>query len=285
MPETEKIEPLNLPGLTDYHCHCDYSIDAVGTIEDYCRAALHMNLAEICFTTHWDTSTLGDTKDNVIRIKGEPKPAIPDNLVPYVDHVHRAAKRFHPEGLVVKLGLEYGWFPGCEKAAADLKARFDFDHFMCGIHELDGLCFSCEKCFLSCFAAYTVEELVDKYVGEVVSAAQSGLFDCFAHLDYLRKYAEAHYGPDLNKLLLAGLTERAFPALVESDTALEVNTSAIRRHFDEYFPGTKIINAARRAGVSVHYLGSDAHAPNQVGFDFDAAAALTSSWTQAWCED
>jgi histidinol-phosphatase (PHP family) len=122
-------------------------------------------------------------------------------------------------------------------------------------------------------------------VDEIVAAASCGLFDCIAHLDYLRKYGEKFYGPRLNELLLDQLIQRAFPALRESGTAIEVNTSAIRRNFDDYFPRAAVVNAARRVGVEVRNLGSDAHAPHQVGSDFDAAAALVSPRFEAWCED
>jgi len=285
MPDLHRLEPLSNLGLTDYHCHCDYSIDATGTIEEYCEAALRRGLAEICFTTHWDTNPAGGGQDNVIRIKGKPEPTLPDNLAPYVDDVHRAREEFAPRGLSVVLGLEFGWYPDCEESAARLKERYSFDYFLCGIHELDDRCFSCEQCFPKCFPHYTVDQLVEKYVGEVGAAARSGLFDCIAHLDYIRKYGEAYYGPRLNELLLGQLIERVFPLMVAAKTALEVNTSAIRRKFSDYFPRAAIVNAARRAGVEARYLGSDAHAPNQVGYDFDAAAPLVSPWFEAWCED
>jgi histidinol-phosphatase (PHP family) len=285
MPDFNPIEPLSTPGLTDYHCHCDYSIDAQGTIDEYCEAALRRGLAEICFTTHWDTNPVSSGQDNVIRIAGQPRLTVPDHLAPYVDDVLRAREEFAPRGLSVVLGVEFGWYPGCEETAAALKDRYCFDFFLCGIHELEGRCFSCEQCYPKCFPHYTAEQLIEKYVGEIDAAARSGLFDCIAHLDYIRKYGERYYGPRLNELLLAKLVERAFPALIAGNTALEVNTSAIRRRLNDNFPRVAIVNAARRSGVEVRYLGSDAHAPDQVGYDFDAAAALVSPWSEAWCED
>ncbi|MCX6834776.1 MAG: histidinol-phosphatase HisJ family protein [candidate division Zixibacteria bacterium] len=285
MPDFSPIEPLATPGLTDYHCHCDYSIDAYGTIDEYCEAALQRGLAEICFTTHWDTNSVSSGQDNVIRIGGQSRPTVPDNLAPYVDDVLRARESSAPRGLSVVLGVEFGWYPGCEETAAALRDRYRFDHFLCGIHELEGCCFSCERCYPNCFPHYSAEQLVEKYVSEVETAAHSGLFDCIAHLDYIRKFGEAYYGPGLNDLLLKQLAERAFPALVAGNTAIEVNTSAIRRGFKDNFPRVAIVNAARRAGVEVRHLGSDAHAPNQVGFDFDAAASLVSPWSEAWCDD
>ncbi|MEW5795984.1 MAG: histidinol-phosphatase HisJ family protein [Candidatus Zixiibacteriota bacterium] len=282
MRELDNIVPLNNLGLTDYHCHCDYSIDAVGTIDEYCEAALKRGLAELCFTTHWDTGPLSGDR---IRIDGHEKPAVPDNLAPYVDDVLRAREKYYQRGLWVVLGLEYGWYPNCQESVIALKDRYHFDFVLCGVHELDGRCFSCEGCFPNCFPHYSVEQIVDKYVGEIVAAAETGLFNCIAHLDYLRKYGQGFYGPRLNELLLDRLISVAFPVLRSTGTALEVNTSAIRRKFDDYFPRAAIVNAARKAGIEVRYLGSDAHAPDQVGYDFDAAVALVSPWFEAWCED
>jgi histidinol-phosphatase (PHP family) len=285
MLDLNQIEPLNISGLSDYHCHCDYSFDAEGTVYEYCEVALKRGLSEICFTTHWDTSPLCEGEDNVIRINGEFKPALPDNLQPYVDDVRRVGEVFYSRGLAVKLGLEFGWFPGCEEQAARLKERFDFDHFLCGIHELGKYCFCCRHSYIRCFEPYSVEQVIDLYAREVIAAARSGLFHCIAHLDYIRKFGQAYYGPALNDLLLERAGPSMFEALRESNTALEVNTSAIRRGFNEYFPKTRMVNAARRAGVNFYYLGSDAHQPSEVGFDFDTAAALVSPSSEAWCED
>ena len=48
----------------------------------------------------------------------------------------------------------------------------------------------------------------------------------------------------------------------------------MRKCLESYYPSTSIINEARRAGVAVRYLGSDAHKPQHVGYDFDIAAPL-----------
>jgi histidinol-phosphatase (PHP family) len=75
-----------------------------------------------------------------------------------------------------------------------------------------------------------------------------------------------------------------FAALKHSDTELEINTAAIRTGLKEYYPRTEIINLARREGVAVRRLGSDAHRPEQIGFDFEAASALAPAFI-AGCDD
>jgi len=285
LPDNLRIERLDLEGLADYHCHCDYSIDATGTIDEYCQAALKRGLAELCFTTHYDAGPSLNADDAVIRINGERRPATPDNLAPYVDDVKKAAAIYLPQGLSVKLGVEFGWYPGAEEAAARLKERFGFEYVLCGIHELDGLCFCCNHCYEKCFSRFPVEVAVEHYTDQLVAAAESRLFSTIAHLDYIRKFGHKFYGPKLDDLLLQQAKERVFPALIAGNTCLEVNTSAMRRGLADFFPRIKLINAARKAGVDVHYLGSDAHRPQDVGAEFDAAAPLATMAANAWCED
>jgi histidinol-phosphatase (PHP family) len=273
LPESNKIEPLGIHGLADYHCHCDYSSDARGTVDEYCEAALQRGLVEICFTTHYDANPNSEGKEEYILVAGKKAPVIPDSLEPYVNDVRKAHEKYYPMGLMVKAGVEFGWYPGCESEVGTIQNRFEFDYLLCGIHELENLCFCCRDTFKRCFDRYSVETMVDRYVTEVKAAANSGLFNTIAHLDYVRKYGLEYYGDSLDAVLRERLPE-TFPSLTVTGIALEVNTAGLRKGLDSYFPRMDILNAARRAGVEITYLGSDAHRPEQVGFDFDAAAAL-----------
>ncbi|MFZ5979487.1 MAG: histidinol-phosphatase HisJ family protein [Candidatus Zixiibacteriota bacterium] len=275
MPENYQIKPLYSTGLADYHCHPNYSVDAVGTIDEYCEAARSRNLVEICFTTHFDTNpdSIGD-EDNVIVVRGEKLPATVDNLAVYVEDVRWAHDKYYPLGLSVKLGVEVGWYPGCEKIVTALKERYDFDHVLCGIHELNNVCFCCRNRYEKCFAGFdSMAAMLEAYFREVAAAARTGLFDCIAHFDYYKKYGEKHYGAEINSGW-EPYAEDIFAVLKRSETALEVNTAGLRKGNNDYYPAIKIVNAARKAGVTVAFLGSDAHAPNEIGYDFDAASAL-----------
>ncbi len=267
------IEPLHIDGLSDFHVHCDYSIDASGTIEEYCEAALERELAEICFTTHFDSNPKSDGFANYIRIKGEKKPASPENLAPYVNDVQAAQEKYYPLGLSVKLGLEFGWYHGCEEKVQRIKEWYDLDYLMVGVHEIKDICFCAASTFEQCFSKLRMEEAVEDYYRQVCEAARSGLFATIAHLDYYRKYGEQFYGAEIHRAHLPYM-EEVFAALKESGTALEINTAARRKGLDSYFPSMELINSAKRAGVEILYLGSDAHAPEQVGYDFETAAHL-----------
>lgn len=275
MPDLSALEPLHHRSLPDYHCHCDYSIDAVGSIDDYCQAAIQRGIVELCFTTHFDTNPKARREVNLIRINGEDKEATPDNLAPYVDDVHRAHETYFAMGLQVKLGIEIGYWPGCEEMVSNLRERYGFDHVLCGIHELEGLCLCCKSEYKACFDRYSLDTMLETYYEYATKAAESGVFDAIAHLDYYRKFGLAHYGDDIEKRHEQFLPD-LFAAMTKTHTALEINTSALRRNLKDYFPTVPTLTRAKRAGVEVTFLGSDAHRPEHVGYDFDAAVSLLS---------
>jgi histidinol-phosphatase (PHP family) len=267
------IVPLSPTGLSDYHCHCVYSVDATGSIDDYCKAALKRNLAELCFTTHYDVNPRSVDGLGMMSVEGEQRPADHDSLAMYVEDVRLAHERFYPLGLSVVLGLEYGWYKGCEEDVLRLREKFGFDYLLAGVHEIEDICYCCSHSYERCFERYPVEKMAEVYYREVIGAARSGLFNTIAHLDYYRKYGELYYGPSVHQAHRSYMTE-VFKALRDSGTALEVNTAARRKGLNSFYPQTEVINAARRAGVDVIYLGSDAHAPEQVGADFEEACLL-----------
>lgn len=283
MSEEYKIVPLVGEGLCDYHCHCDFSVDAVGSIDEYCQTAIRRNLAELCFTTHYDTNYKVDFSDNYMRIDSTKVQANPDNLQAYVDAVHRAQDAYYPLGLSVKLGLEFGWYETAEKSAEEVKKRYDFDYFLCGLHQLEDRCFWSHDEQKGSFDLMTLAAFAEKYFASLTHAAESGLFDSIAHFDYYKRKAYEYYGNEVADAHQPHL-EQLFAALKKSDTGIEINTAAQRHGLDEYYPKIEIINAAKKAGVKVIRTGSDAHHPGQVGYDFELAAALIPSMLTG-CED
>ncbi|MEW5994030.1 MAG: histidinol-phosphatase HisJ family protein [Candidatus Zixiibacteriota bacterium] len=283
MPSDQaKLTPLPHPGLADYHCHCGFSADAAGAIDEYCEAAIQRGLAELCFVTHYDSSPHSRHVDTLIRINGRDERVNCDNLALYVDAVRQAHEKYYPAGLSVKLGIEISWWDGCADDVVELRRRYEFDHVLCGLHELDGRRFVSPR-FGENFEGWSAAEFVERYYSESVKAARTGLFDAMAHLAYYLRFGVGHYGDGIYTAHRP-FVEELFTALRESETALEINTAAIRHGFHHYYPPMDIINAAGKAGVAVRFLGSDAHRPEQVGFDFEAAAALIPD-TIAWCDD
>jgi histidinol-phosphatase (PHP family) len=273
-PEKESLNMFrNHYPLADYHVHPDFSFDAVGTIDEYCRAAMQKGLSEICFTTHYDSNPILPERDRVIRLNGNLFPNSVERMKSYVEATYQANERYFPLGLAVKCGVEFGYYPGCEKEMAELFRTYRFDYRMGAVHEVDDINICYDEHMEKCRGRMKLEDLMDRYFELVRLAASSGLLDSIAHLDMYKKYGIKHFGEDI---LTAhrGRIEAVFEALVENGTGLEINTSAVRRGHSEYYPSMEIINMARAAGASIVAIGSDAHKPEDVAYDFEAAAAI-----------
>ena len=100
----------------DYHVHPDYSVDATGTLREFCDKAIEIGLSEIVFTTHVDCNPAFEGY-NFIRINGENKPVNTDSLKKYRDDVYELANGNDPVSIMVRCGVEidysiYYYFPG-----------------------------------------------------------------------------------------------------------------------------------------------------------------------------
>ena len=106
------------------------------------------------------------------------------------------------------------------------------------------------------FAEHPIEDWIAGYFKKAEEIAESELFNVIAHLDVYKRYGIAAYG-DKIRTAHEPYIEGLFDKMKEHGLALEINTSGIRHGIGEYYPSMGILNAARRAGVSVATIGSD----------------------------
>ena len=103
----------------------------------------------------------------------------------------------------------------------------------------------------------------------------SGLFDAIGHIDGVKRYLYPHVSP----AALAAAPELYEPilrALVESGTALEVNTSGLRYAIGEPFPPPAIVARFRELGGRAITVGSDAHRAEHFGWGLADGYAIAA---------
>ena len=88
-----------------------------------------------------------------------------------------------------------------------------------------------------------------------------------AHPDLVKKHGIR------TRLPLDDMYEEAARCLREAGVTIELNTSGLRKRVLETYPNLPFLRAIAAHAVPVT-LGSDAHAPGQVGMDFDVALRL-----------
>jgi histidinol-phosphatase (PHP family) len=248
----------------DYHVHPDYSLDASGTIDQYCRRALELGIEEICFTTHYDSDPFRKDEDPFMRIEGKLVGLSEESVKKYTEDLRRADEKYRPRGLSVKAGLEVDYAPHIEEKLKKDLPRFDLDYRLGAVHCLDHIAITASREADRYFERKSAEEMVSEYYVALRQAVESELFDVIAHVDTYKKYGAGFYG---EKILTAhrGLVEPVLQIMAKNDVGIEINTGVLRKGHKEFSPGLEIFALALNMGVRIAAFGSDAHKVDQLG--------------------
>ncbi|MBN1794733.1 MAG: histidinol-phosphatase HisJ family protein [Candidatus Omnitrophica bacterium] len=241
--------------LADYHVHTGFCPHAVGQIREYITAALEKGLREVGFCDHLPLVGTAEKDYTMSR----------DDLSRYVDEVMAARSEYRSE-IVVTLGIEADFFPGFEEKTRELIHQYPFD-FICGsIHFIDGWAFDKNEA-KSDWQALDVEDIYARYIALLGDAAKTGFFDFLGHVDLVKKFG---YRP---QRFLAEEWRRLALILKQTGVAIEINSSGLRKEAQEIYPSPAVLQIFHAHDVSIVF-GSDAHAPDEVGMDFEACRQL-----------
>lgn len=241
----------------DYHTHTPLCRHAEGTPVEYIEAALETGVTEYGISDH---------------APAQPEPyddwrMLTEELPAYFEWV-QAARDHAGDRISVRMGLECDWLPGCESWIDDLSSRADWDYLIGSVHYLDRWDFDNPK-WLGRWSEVDLEETWTHYWKEYAAMARSGLFDVLAHPDLVKKFAFTPEG-DLRRFY-----EPAVEAIAGANCAIEINTAGWHKPCAEQYPSLELLTLARQAGIPL-LISSDAHAPSEVGRDFDRAASLAA---------
>jgi len=256
--------------LADYHVHPDYSLDAEGTIDEYCRRALAIGLDEICFTTHHDIYSPRRGIDMVVNVRRRLKSMNPNWLESYFDEIDRARKAYSESGLRVKAGIEVDYYTDLENEIRNDLSGYPFDYILGSVHCLDHICITNPKDYRKCFKDRTASELCEEYYSVLKEAVRSGIFDVMAHLDIYRWYGTEYYGKEALSSYY-GLADPILDLMVKNGIGLEINASAFRRGDNEPYPRVGLLKKGMQKGIKVFTVGSDCHRIIDLGRDIKRA--------------
>ncbi len=251
----------------DAHLHTDLSPDSDVPIDVYAEAALAAGLGEMAITDHVDFEP------------GAPAFA----YATFADRermVRSAADRWGPRGVQIRFGVELTYDRSWE---ADIRAhlrRHAYDFTIGSVHDRLESPYHPRR-VREWVAGRPMAEIVAPYFLEVEAAARSGLFDAIGHIDVVKRYLHPYVLP----AAFAAQPELYDPilrALVDSGTALEVNTSGLRHPVGESYPPPAIVARFRELGGHAVTVGSDAHRAAQFGFGLpDGYAAISDAGIEA----
>jgi histidinol-phosphatase (PHP family) len=169
----------------------------------------------------------------------------------------------------LKLGVECDFVPGAEdRTATKLEAR-DFDYVVGSVHFLGEDAVD-HPGWDVWEGAGDPDEVWRRYFESLAECARSGLFDILAHPDLVKVWGGSRPLPERD---LRHFYEPAVAAIAESGIAVEVSTAGLRKPVGELYPSREVAEMCVEAGA--HFaLSSDAHLPEQVGFEYDRAVSF-----------
>ena len=243
--------------LADYHLHTPLCHHAVGEPLEYVAAARERGLAEIGFSDHSPMPGLEPFDDWRMSRADLPR---------YVDMILAAREAATP--FPVRLGLECDFIPGQESWIEQLTRLAPWDYLIGSVHYLAPGWDVDNPRWIGRFTASetAVEEIWTLYWRAYERCVASGLFDFVAHPDLPKKFGFRPPG-DLRRFYAPTVE-----AAARHGVAMEISTAGLHKPVGELYPAADLLSMMRAADISV-VISSDAHAPGEVGRDFDRAAA------------
>ena len=246
---------------SDYHMHSWHSGDGNTPVTQMACQALRAGMEQICFTEHqdFDYPQIPDMP---------PEPFLLDTGA-YFQDLRRCRKQYE-DRIRICFGVELGLQPHLAERHRQYVRSYAFDFVIASSH----ICHGRDPYYASFYEGREEEEAYLEYFESVLENIRCFQdFDVYGHLDYVvrcgpcrdREYSYKKYRDILDQILLL---------LVQSGKGLELNTGGLKYGLQEPNPCSAVLRRYRALGGETVTVGSDAHAPEFIGYAFDRAAEI-----------
>jgi histidinol-phosphatase (PHP family) len=264
----------------DYHCHNQRCGHALGEIEEYVNIAIKKDFIDIGITDHFPLEAIIDDpqlKDIIKRASMAVK-----EFSNYIAEIKRLKEKYKNK-INVRISTEINFFtPG--RALTRQKEILepymeDFDYLLGAIHDIkwhdSPVIIMDPREGSEALKTYGMEKINDEYINKLIKLVETDFFDVIAHFDNNRvllrpikpEYSEKTWQKLLNLL----------DKIKTKEMAIEINTSGTLKGIGSQFPEDVIIKEAIQRDIPLT-LGSDAHAPEYIGYMFEEFIGKAKKW-------
>lgn len=244
--------------LWDTHMHCHFSGDSEAASEDMVRAAMAAGLSGICFTDHLDYDFPFDPPDLFV----------PD-LNAYKLEITALRDKYRGQ-FPVHFGIEIGVQPHLHEKLRDVVSEGGYDQVICSSHTVDGM----DLYYKDFYEGKTEYAAYLRYFESILENLDGfSEFDVYGHIDYV-----VRYGPNTNTFFTydayADVLDAILKKLIDMGKGIEINTGGFKYGLGHPNPCEDIIKRYHELGGEIITVGSDAHEPKHVAFDFARVPAI-----------
>jgi histidinol-phosphatase (PHP family) len=169
----------------------------------------------------------------------------------------------------LRLGVEVDFVPGAEDRTASLLEALDLDYVIGSVHFVGDVAVD-HAGYDAWNAIGDADTVWSRYFEALAEAARSGLFDVLAHPDLVKMWGPERPWPERDPRFYY---EPLVDAIAADGVGVEVSTAGLRKPVGEMYPSMSLSEMCVEAGASFA-LSSDAHLPEQVGFEYGRAVEM-----------
>lgn len=237
--------------LSDFHLHTAFSADSDAPVRSQIEKAAALGMHELCITDHHDYDSRKPDNDFLLDFS---------KYLPYMN----AFRDEYRSKIRVNIGVELGLQIHEKQELDHLVSTWDLDFVIGSSHFIDSL----DPYYPEFFQGRSEKEAYERYFQITLERVRAmDCFDIFGHLDYV-----VRYGPTTNKhysyTAYRGFVDPILTTLIEKGKGLECNTGGLKYGLGHPNPCEEILKRYRELGGEILTVGSDAHAPQHVGYDF-----------------
>ncbi len=251
--------------MEDWHTHNSLCHHAEGKLEDYVKRAIQYNLNSIGFSDHFPYEFL----KNIDNIPYKEYSMTLGEIEGYLSMAESLREKYKNQ-IKIKIGFELDFLIDQEKALNDYLNKYmsRLDYLLGSQHIQEGQkgtwCLDDER-FMENYKAFGTDFVYLEYYQKMqkMLTSKEFHFDIVSHFDLPKKFNKI----PTDKELVENEVNKTLELVKKGNFAVEVNTGGLRKDIKEQYPSEAIIKKMYELDVPI-LLGSDAHDPNEVGYEF-----------------
>lgn len=258
---------------SDSHVHTAFSTDSQSPMESMLLRGIELGFSSVCFTDHMDYDFPSETDE----------PEFLLDVESYFNELNRLSGKY--TNIKIRKGIELGLKENVIEECKDIVKKYPFDFVICSTHLVDNMDPYNQK-----YWEYGEEsERIRHYYETTLDNIKRGVdFDVYGHIDYIIRYT-----PYMKKVRAEGrideeymmrhlsksmdVIEEILRVLINNGKGIEINTGGFKYGLGHPNPNEKVLKLYRELGGEIITVGSDAHEPKHLGYDFNKVPQILSS--------
>lgn len=246
----------------DFHLHSSFSSDSPTPMEEMIQKGIQLGLPAMCFTEHMDLDFPENSENLTFQV----------DLPAYREKFCKMQEKYASR-IPLYFGLELGLQPHLKEEIPAIAASYDFDFLIGSTHIADRL----DPYSPKFYEGRSEYESYLRYFEVILENLTTfSCFDTCGHIDYV-----VRYGPNKNQNYsykkYQDVIDAILHLLIDKGIGLECNTAGFKYGLGHPHPTEEILVRYRELGGELLTLGSDAHKPEHLAYDFNHTGELLKS--------